>query len=137
MASYKRSKLVSEVNPMRGRHSEVKISLSAEQRKELEERSRQRTAPHCEVVRARALLMAADGQRNVTIAEWAGVDARTVANWRLEFQQRGLESLRDRHRAGRPSSFSPGGESSRCSPRLSGTRPTAPACTDAGDPTGS
>ena len=119
---------------VRGRHSEVVIKLTPEQRQELEERARQRKAPHGEVVRARALLMAADGERNVSIAIMAGVDARTVATWRLEFQERGLECLHERHRSGRPGQFSPCAEGGCSPPGVPGARPASPNRGHAGDP---
>ena len=44
------------------------LSMSAGQREVLESVARSSTAPHREVVRARALLMAADGLANTAIA---------------------------------------------------------------------
>ena len=79
---------------MRGMSPKLVISLTQEQREMLEERSRQRVAPYCEVQRAKAILMAADGARNVEIANRLDTDPRTVSIWRKEFQERGLGSLR-------------------------------------------
>lgn len=85
----------------------VAIELTPDERTRLECISRQRTAPYQEVLRARALLSAADGERNRSIAHTVGVDERTVRTWRKDFVQRRLESLQDRKRAGRPRRFSP------------------------------
>jgi transposase len=85
----------------------VSIELTPEERTKLEGVSRQRTAPYREVLRARALLQAASGARNRSIAQAVGVDERTVRTWRKDFVQRGLESLQDRKRSGRPRRFSP------------------------------
>lgn len=92
---------------MRGMPPKLAIGLTEEQRSTLEERSRQRVAPYCEVQRAKALLMAADGERNVAIANRLDTDPRTVSIWRKDFQERGLDSLCDRPRSGAPKSFSP------------------------------
>jgi len=85
----------------------VAIELTPDERTRLQCISRQRTAPYQEVLRARALLSAADGERNRSIAHTVGVDERTVRTWRKDFVQRRLESLQDRKRSGRPRRFSP------------------------------
>lgn len=90
---------------MQGRRSTIQIRLTDEERSRLCRISRQRIGPYREVVRATALLKAADGERNTTIAKAAGVDARTITLWRRDFCDRRLESLRDKPRTGRPSSF--------------------------------
>lgn len=92
---------------MQGRRSTLQIKLTDEERSRLWRISRRRIAPYREVVRATALLKAADGERNTTIAKAAGVDARTISLWRRDFCDRRLESLRDKPRTGRPSSFDP------------------------------
>lgn len=92
---------------MRGRKPSLEIKLNVEEQETLLERSRQRTAPYCEVVRAKAILMAAQGRRNVEIAQVVDTDERTVSVWRSEFLERRLESLSDRPRSGRRRSFSP------------------------------
>ena len=92
---------------MNGIRPKLTVALTEEQRLVLEDRSRRRVAPYCEVQRARALIMAADGARSVEIASRLDVDARTVSIWRKEFLDRGLDSLCDRPRPGAPRSFSP------------------------------
>jgi hypothetical protein len=47
------------------RSSPFDIHLSGEERKVLEARTRKYTLPYCEVLRARMILMAAEGMRNV------------------------------------------------------------------------
>ncbi len=107
---------------MRGRKPSLEISLSSEEQETLLERAKQRTAPYCEVVRAKAILMAAQGRRNVEIAQVVDTDERTVSVWRSEFLDRRLESLNDRPRSGRPKSFSPSPDSSRGQTGLPGPR---------------
>lgn len=102
----------------RGQRPKLAIELSNEERQVLEALTRKRTALHCEVQRARAVLMAADGERNVVIAEAVGIDSRTVSIWRKEFLERRMNCLRDRARPGRPSRFSPSGQSCGHPPSL-------------------
>ena len=55
--------------------------------------ARSRTAPHRQVQRAEALLLAADGIANARIAAQAGVKAATVRAWRVRFAEDGLAKL--------------------------------------------
>ncbi|MBT9583696.1 helix-turn-helix domain-containing protein [bacterium] len=81
------------------------IKLTDEEKAILEERARQRSAPHLEVIRAKALLMASDGHRNVDVAQAVGIGVRSITIWRGEF--RDLEGLKERRRSGRPRAFPP------------------------------
>ena len=60
------------------------------QREVLESLARSQSGAHREVVRAKALLMAADGAANATIAATLSVSRSTVANWRTRFTEDGL-----------------------------------------------
>jgi transposase len=64
--------------------------VSNGQRRVLERLSVSRTAAHPEVVRARVLLLAADGVANDRIAAQVGVTAMTVRAWRARFTVDGL-----------------------------------------------
>jgi hypothetical protein len=102
----------------------TKIDLTAEERKKLEAVARKRTAPYREVVRARALLMAADGVATTRIAEVIGVDPSKISIWKREFLVRRVDALVDRKRSGRPRRFSPlgaGSGSSLCLPETLGS----------------
>ncbi len=66
------------------------LVVSEGQREVLEALSVSRTAPHREVQRARALLLAADGVANTQIASGVGVTAVTVRSWRKRFETQGL-----------------------------------------------
>ena len=57
----------------------------------LETLSRSSSAPHREVLRARALLLAADGVANDRIAAELGVSATSVRSWRQRFADDGLK----------------------------------------------
>ena len=86
--------------------SPFEIKLSPEQREELERRARSYTAPYCQVVRAKVVLLAADGAANNEIAEQVGTSPQVVHRWRKRFYEHGLEALKDRARSGRPRVFS-------------------------------
>jgi len=67
--------------------------MSDSQRAALEVLARARSAPHRQVQRAKALLLAADGVANTRIAEQVGVTAVTVRAWRNRFPEDGLAKL--------------------------------------------
>jgi transposase len=64
--------------------------MSEGQRATLERIARSQTGPHRQVVRARALLAAADGVPNTRIAAELGVTAVSVRAWRGRFEADGL-----------------------------------------------
>lgn len=80
----------------------VPITLKDRQRKTLLRWSRSRSAPARLVVRARIVLMAAEGMRNDDIARELGVDRIAVGRWRSRFASQGLPGIaKDRPRGGR------------------------------------
>jgi transposase len=87
------------------RRSPFEVRLSVKDRAILEERASSRTAAHAEVVRARIVLLAADGERNVDIARRVGVCVDVASKWRKRFCEEGLAGLKDRRRPGRPRRF--------------------------------
>lgn len=87
------------------RRSPFVCVLSRNDRAVLEERAASRSAPHASVVRARIVLLAADGVRNVDIAARIGLSVDAVSRWRKRFSQEGLDGLADRPRSGRPRRF--------------------------------
>jgi transposase-like protein len=95
--------------------SPYRTELPKEQRAILDERARAHTAPYWEVVRARIVLLAAEGASNKQIARRLDTTPQTVCKWRKRFYEEGLSGLEDRPRSGRPPLFSPrsedGGES--------------------------
>jgi len=76
------------------------LVMSDGQREALGVLARSQTAPHRQVQRAEALLLAADGVANTRIAEQVGVNPSTVRAWRTRFAEEGLAKL-GRVRAGR------------------------------------
>ena len=66
------------------------LPLTDSQREILESLSRSRTAPHRELQRARALLLAGEGLANTHVAAQVGVSPSTVRAWRDRFAGQGL-----------------------------------------------
>lgn len=71
-------------------HPAPALELTEGQRLTLETLAKSRTAPHRNVQRARALLLAAQGVANTRIATEIGVSAITVRAWRDRFAADGL-----------------------------------------------
>jgi transposase-like protein len=86
------------------RQSPYLIKLSAADRAVLEKRSRTYTARHTDVVRAKIVLLGADGYQNIAIAARLDVHVNVVREWRKRFFESGLAGLEDRPRPGRPRS---------------------------------
>ncbi|MET8330664.1 helix-turn-helix domain-containing protein, partial [Streptomyces sp. NPDC005181] len=67
--------------------------MSDDQRAELERLTGSPTQPYRVVVRARALLLAADGVSTTAVAEECGATVATIRSWRRAFEERGLEKF--------------------------------------------
>jgi transposase len=80
----------------------VAIELSDDERARLESWARRRTSAQALALRARIVLLAAEGLKNTEIAERLGVDHATVRKWRTRFAERRLEGVLDEPRPGRP-----------------------------------
>src|SRR5258708_8194638 len=76
------------------------VVMSDGQREALQVLSRSQTAPHRQVQRAKALLLAAEGVAKPRIAAQVGVKPATVRAWRARFSEEGLAKL-GKVRAGR------------------------------------
>jgi hypothetical protein len=94
----------------RGSVSPFEIVLTVEERRELEWRSRTYTGPYWWVVRAKIVLLAAEGLANVEIAARLDTSPQVVWRWRKRFFEWRLDGLEDLPRSGRPRVFSPLGE---------------------------
>lgn len=82
--------------------SPYSIVLSTEERAYLEKLSRKYTAPYNVVVRAKMILLAAEGLDNERIGQRLDVPRQIVSKWRER-----IAGLEDRERPGRPSGFPP------------------------------
>ena len=91
------------------RKSPHQINLSLEERGILESRARKYTLPYFMVLRARMILLAAEGRSNDEIADSLSVGRDVVSLWRKRFFHERLAGLEERPRPGRPPGFSPRG----------------------------
>jgi len=81
------------------------IELTEEERGVLERRVRATTTPSRDVLRARIILLAAQGRRNDQIAPQMGVTPSAVSRWRMRFARQGMAGLQDAPRSGRPEQY--------------------------------
>jgi transposase len=69
--------------------------------------ARRYTSSYYEVVRAKAVLLAAEGLRNDQIATRVSLPRQIVSKWRKRFFEERLAGLENLPRSGRPPTFSP------------------------------
>lgn len=100
------------------RKSPFSVSLSDEERLHLESLARQYTSPYCEVIRAKIILLAAQGLSNEVISSRLDTPRQIVSKWRKRFCLARLPGLQDESRGGRKARFSPHSRRSGKSSRL-------------------
>ena len=100
------------------RPSPFDIVLTEDEEARLQQIARKYTSPYCDVVRAKAILLAAQGWTNQEISEQIDLPRQIVSKWRKRFWQERLDGLQDRPRRGRPGIFSPGDRRPRQGPGL-------------------
>src|SRR5881296_1714778 len=83
------------------------ITLTAEEGVALESRTRKYTLPYFVVMRARMILLAAEGRSNDKIGAALSVGRDVVSLWRKRFFYERLAGLEELSRAGRPRVFPP------------------------------
>ncbi len=89
------------------RKSPYAIVLTAEERALVESWTRRYTSPYFHVIRAKIILLAADGLSNKEIAERLDVPRQIVSKWRKRFHEQRMAGMEDAPRSGRPPDFSP------------------------------
>ena len=89
------------------RKSPYGIVLSEDEKETLEDMARSYTSPYCQVVRAKLVLLAAQGLQNKEIGQRLDLPRQIVSKWRKRFFEERLAGLEDRLRRGRPRVFSP------------------------------
>lgn len=89
------------------RSSPYAITLTPKERRTLTARAHQYTLAYRDVVRAKIVLLAAEGFENKEIGERLDMPRPVVSKWRKRFFRERLAGLEDRSRRGRPSAFSP------------------------------
>jgi Homeodomain-like domain len=99
------------------RRSPFAVVLSEDERQHLESVARQYTSPSCDVIRAKIILLAAEGLSNDVIASRLDTPRQIVSKWRKRFYRARLPGLGSEPRGGRKARFSPhprrSGKSSR------------------------
>jgi transposase len=83
------------------------LTVSVEERDELERRVRAQTTPHRDRQRAEVVLLAADAVPGSRIAARVGLSKQAVCKWRRRFLDSGLDGLEDAPRSGRPLVYGP------------------------------
>ncbi len=86
----------------------IRIELTQQERTELEMRTRSQTMAHRDVLRARIILLLADGQSLSSITRQVGKTRKIVRKWGGRFVKKRLEGLCDKAGRGRIPLFSPG-----------------------------
>lgn len=89
------------------RSSPYPINLSKDEFKELTRRAARYTLPYFQVLRAKMILLAADGLANDEIAARLDTRREIVSMWRKRFFEKRLAGLEERSRPGRPRVFPP------------------------------
>src|SRR3954466_10318558 len=79
------------------------VEVPEADRRELERRARDKSAPARVVERARIVVLAADGVPGKQIAAMVGCAEGTVVTWRGRYAERDLVGLADLPRSGKPS----------------------------------
>lgn len=87
--------------------SPYSVELSPQEERELLRRAAKYTLPYFEVLRAKMVLLAAEGLSNDQIAARLGARREVVSMWRKRFFEERLAGLDERPRPGRPRVFPP------------------------------
>ena len=89
------------------RHSPFVVELTRAERDALESRARRYTSPYRDVIRAKMVLLAAQGLPNEVIGARLDTPRQIVSKWRKRFCLARLPGLEEEPRGGRPARFSP------------------------------
>jgi transposase len=89
------------------RQSPFSIALTKEERTTLEAQARQYTSSYCDVVRAKIVLLAAEGLANDVIAARLDTPRQIVSKWRKRFALARLPGLESQPQGRRRACFSP------------------------------
>src|SRR5213594_1580167 len=89
------------------RMSPYLVQLTEAEREALTARARRYTSPYRDVIRAKIVLLAAEGLPNDVIAARLDTPRQIVSKWRKRFCTERLPGLEEQPRGGRPALFSP------------------------------
>jgi transposase len=88
-------------------HSPYKIFLDYKEERYFKAIARKYTSPYCNVMRAKVVILAAQGLSNKGIGQRLQLPRQIVSKWRKRFFEERLAGLQERPRRGRPRGFSP------------------------------
>jgi transposase len=89
------------------RKSPFRFLLTVDEKKQLQNIARKYTSQYRDVMRAKIVLLAAEGLSNKEIGQRLDLPRQIVSKWRKRFFDQRLAGLQERPRRGRPSAFSP------------------------------
>lgn len=89
------------------KQSPYSIVLTSGEQARLEAQARKYTSPYRDVIRAKIVLLAAQGLSNDVIATRLDTPRQIVSKWRKRFALWRLPGLEEQPRGGRPARFSP------------------------------
>ena len=89
------------------RESPYRIKLTPEEMEQLTRRATKYTLSYYQVLRAKMILLAAEGLTNDEIAHRLDTRREVVSMWRKRFFEERLQGIEERPRPGRPRAFSP------------------------------
>jgi transposase len=89
------------------RKSPYKVLLDADDKVRLQAIAQKYTSQYRDVMRAKIVLLAAEGLSNKQIGQRLDVPRQIVSKWRKRFFDQRLAGLQERPRRGRPGAFSP------------------------------
>jgi transposase len=89
------------------RKSPFRIILTADEKKQLQTAARKYTSPYREVIRAKIILLAAEGLSNKEIGQRLDTPRQIVSKWRKRFFDKRQAGLLEKPRRGRPGVFPP------------------------------
>jgi len=89
------------------RNSPYTLLLDCKEKQFLEAITRKYTSPYRDVMRAKVVLLAAQGLSNKQIGERLDLPRQIVSKWRKRFFDHRVAGLQERSRLGRPRLFPP------------------------------
>jgi len=89
------------------RQSPYTILLEQDEKRCLQAITRKYTSPYCDIMRAKVILLAAEGLSNKQIGARLELPRQIVSKWRKRFFEQRLAGLQEQPRRGRPAVFPP------------------------------
>jgi DNA-directed RNA polymerase sigma subunit (sigma70/sigma32) len=87
--------------------TQLRLVLTEVERSTLQTTARSTAVEHGHVIRARLILLLAEGYTLSEVGRRVGLQRRIVRKWAQRFERKRLKGLEDAPRSGRPARFSP------------------------------